>query len=472
MTCTFRLVLYATGNLTMECFVPFTTDFAKVGSKQIGPNYSGLISASFCGRTSDGGTVHIDDMAVNDFNLIEWGTLNINYPKSKFVVDLDSLDPNSKSYLRQIWQMKGYDPKSLPTKGKRKLLGHIIFLIIKEVTIHFRSANQNDIVRESWGIANLQYEGCERGVAGRLYPDSFKVNIHSHAFTFSHADYYQQKIKLLAEFAGVDMTTNVTTEAKVSELTQVESILEIVCYLLSLATMNWVTRLFKDVRKGRELLCTTLLPYFTLPFKRGYNVINIKDGSNCQLKRFVETAFENYRERNNDFPLNHIIEYYISAARAHSPENQFAIAYLALDCLASNVPKYAEKVDGVKLENAAAVTAKENTIDKILKDQHQTLPTNIVHTIADAVAYKEVGDKMKIQYLINKFGVEFGEKTLGDIVSFRGRFMHTGMDRKMESWQHYQNVLGILERMLLTMLGWGGNQYVDRLSGYSLKTLK
>jgi hypothetical protein len=88
------------------------------------------------------------------------------------------------------------------------------------------------------------------------------------------------------------------------------------------------------------------------------------------------------------------------------------------------------------------------------------------------VAYKEVGDKMKIQYLIDKFEVEFDRKTIGDIVSFRGRFMHTGMDRKMEARNHYQNVLGILERTLLAMLGWKGNQYIDRLSDYGLKTLK
>lgn len=268
------------------------------------------------------------------------------------------------------------------------------------------------------------------------------------------------------------MTANVTTEAKFSELTQVESALEIVCYLLSLATMNWVTPLFKDVYRGGELISTTLLPYFTLPFKRGYNVINIKDGSNCQLRRFVETAFERYRELNNDFPLKHVIEYYISAVRAHSPENQFAIAYLALDCLASNAPKYAEKVDGIQLENESAVSAKENSINEILQNRHQTLRREVIREIADAVAYKEVGDKMKIQYLIDKFGVEFDRKTIGDMVSFRGRFMHTGMDEKMEAWKHYQNVLGILERMLLVMLGWKGNQYVDRLSDYSLKTLK
>jgi hypothetical protein len=49
--------------------------------------------------------------------------------------------------------------------------------------------------------------------------------------------------------------------------------------------------------------------------------------------------------------------------------------------------------------------------------------------------------------------------------------MHTGMGGDMKPWKNYVNLLGILERTLLAMLGWKGHPYIDKLSGYSLKTL-
>ena len=41
----------------------------------------------------------------------------------------------------------------------------------------------------------------------------------------------------------------------------------------------------------------------------------------------------------------------------------------------------------------------------------------------------------------------------------------------MEAWTNYENLLGSLENTLLAMLGWKGHPYIDKLSGYSLKTL-
>jgi hypothetical protein len=416
----FKLTLYATGSLTIECNTLFTTEFAVIGSRNIDPNYDGSFNASFTGRTHDGGTVDIDDMTLVDFNLIDQGMipLNDNNSESKFVVDLDSLHSNAKSFLSQIWQMKGGDPRSFPTQGKRKLEGYMSFLIIREVRIDFRSVNQNDTVTESWGLTNLQFAGCEQGIAGRPYKDSFKINIDRLTFIISHVDDYQQKINQLRITEGVDVTAKVIAEARYSELPQAESVLEKVCYLLTLATMNWVTRLYKDVFKGGEKISTTLLPYFTLPFKGGYYLIDMRDGNDCQLRRFLETTYANYIEQESNFPLKNVIEYYISSARQHSPENKFAIGYLGLDCLASNAPKYAEKIDKKKLENKGSVDATEKRIKEFLGNREHNLTAEVIRDLADAIAYKEMGDKMKIQYLVSKFEVKLDKKILDDVVSF------------------------------------------------------
>jgi hypothetical protein len=61
MECQFELSLYRTGSLNLECSIPITTEFARSGCKQIDDNQFDLSTASFTGRTSDGGTVHIEE---------------------------------------------------------------------------------------------------------------------------------------------------------------------------------------------------------------------------------------------------------------------------------------------------------------------------------------------------------------------------------------------------------------------------
>jgi hypothetical protein len=73
--------------------------------------------------------------------------------------------------------------------------------------------------------------------------------------------------------------------------------------------------------------------------------------------------------------------------------------------------------------------------------------------------------------LRSKFEVKFNKKILDGVIGFRGGFMHTGRGGETEPWNQYLNVLGILERILLAMLGWKGNQYFDKLSNFSSKTL-
>jgi hypothetical protein len=135
------------------------------------------------------------------------------------------------------------------------------------------------------GLTNLRFKGCEeeqQGIAGRgPYLDSFRIGIVGPTFTISYVDNYNQKIRELRRTIGVDVTANAIAEAKYSELLEAESVLEKVCYLLTLATMNWVTHLYKDVFKGDEKISTTLLPYFTLPFKGGLNLIDVEDRNNC-----------------------------------------------------------------------------------------------------------------------------------------------------------------------------------------------
>jgi hypothetical protein len=196
--------------------------------------------------------------------------------------------------------------------------------------------------------------------------------------------------------------------------------------------MNWVTTLFKDVIRDGRLISTTLLPHFTLPFQKAYHVIDTRNGNDCLLRKFVEMGYNNYTKLENDFRLFDVIEYYVSAARGHSTENQFTIAYLALSTLAGMAPNYAEKKGDNKLEqkkmNAVKITEKK--IRDSLPKKQKNLLDGIIETIADKLANKQIQDYDKMEYLIDEFKVDFDKPILREVVRFRGGFMHmhTGMD--------------------------------------------
>jgi hypothetical protein len=147
------------------------------------------------------------------------------------------------------------------------------------------------------------------------------------------------------------------------------------------------------------------------------------------------------------------------------------IANRALDCLASNAPKYIKKVGDKNLENPDAVSKMEKRTKYSFKGcKLNPHSPELIHDLAKEISYQE-SDEIKIDYLIGKFGVEFDKNTVHAVTSFRGRFIHTSMDPENESMEHYPNVLGILERTLLVMLGWKGRPYIDKLLGYRLNTL-
>jgi hypothetical protein len=458
----FKLTLYTTGKLTLECTTSFTVDFCRIlrRSNQ-GYNPFPLITASFTGTTRDGGTLQITEVTLDDKTFQNEPYTSFDEARSEYRVNLDS--------ATKIIKNCSYGDLIAQPKGNRIIIGKMTFLPIAEVTINFERVHNRDTVSVIWGLTNLEFEGCERH-AGSLDPDSFTVNIDKRKFIIYHVDDYKQKIKELKSTETEDITANVTAAALCSELPEVELTLEKACVLLSFATMNWVTTLFRDVFRDGRLISATLLPHFTLPFKKAYHVIDTRNGDNCPLRRFVETGYNRYTEFKDIFQLRFVLEYYISAARAHSPENQFAIAYLALDCLASKAPEYIEHVGDKKLENPGAVSRMEKRLQGFFKGRNLGLSSKDIHDLANEIAYKE-SDEIKIDYLIDKFGVDFDKNTVYAVTSFRGRFMHTGRDRECKSYDHYHNVLSILERTLLTMFGWKGNEYVDKLSGFTVRTL-
>ena len=63
-----------------------------------------------------------------------------------------------------------------------------------------------------------------------------------------------------------------------------------------------------------------------------------------------------------------------------------------------------------KLENKGSVDTTEKRIKEFLGNREHNLTAEVIRDLADAIAYKEMGDKMKIQYLVSKFEVKLDKK--------------------------------------------------------------
>jgi hypothetical protein len=104
----FKLTLYATGNLTLECTASFTVDFARILRRHNeGDNPFHLIIASFAGTTSDnGGTVQITEAALDLTTFQADRYTSFDQARSEYVVNLDSTCKIIKNCLYKGWNIK------------------------------------------------------------------------------------------------------------------------------------------------------------------------------------------------------------------------------------------------------------------------------------------------------------------------------------------------------------------------------
>ena len=98
------------------------------------------------------------------------------------------------------------------------------------------------------------------------------------------------------------------------------------------------------------------------------------------IKEFLEFSFDKYVSLKKEFGLNHIIEYYISAIRQRSLEEEFLAIVTAFECLNDYIVEYALK-NNVVLESGD-MENKKNTIRKVSKELDLNLDEKSIEKIA------------------------------------------------------------------------------------------
>lgn len=470
MDCEFKLLLQATGKISLECTTLLTKEFAHIASKQMDDSYIEISKASLYGKTDNGGTIEISEVVLDITSLSGYKLeRRVNGAERNYVVHIDSVDELTRNFISRSLEKLGASPNT-SVHGSWVFKCQMSLKVIREVAVRFFDICKDDVLTSLWGLTNMEFAGCEASIIGRTYNDNFSVSANGFRFKFYHIDNYKQKIEQLNLSGGVNVTAEVITAIKYSELTNAESTLDRLCILLTMASLNWVTPMYKDILKDGKTMESYIFPHKTFSFVKADYVIDSTSRNPCQTRAFLELAIKKYWELEGDFGLRFVIEYYISAVRQLNSEDKFIIGFVALECLASYVPDYAKKFGDTLETNAVANN--EKRIKGILSKFNTDLSPQIIHALADALTYKHVGIKARMRYLLSKFDVKIDDGLLNSVVNLRGVLFHTGIDKERLASEQYRNLFSIIERTLLIMLGWRGHEYINKIAGYRRMTLE
>ena len=420
--------------------------------------------ASLTGKSDDGGNISINWMSLDD------ASLKVDRMDARA-----TLDPVSRQIVFNQFE-------AIINSTLIEGTGNLEFVVGSEVEITYGMLEQEDTVGVFVGITNFIFRGCEWNaerpkqyfINGEL---SLKVgdfnlefinipeyNRFVEIFSF---DYFMKQLKS----KQFDITCECISIVKFNEISIMRTIMRKVLYILSFATCNWLATLYEDTYKDRKLVRTILFPHKTFQFIGGQYAINPTDNRDCQLKRLVETGYENYAKFEDKLGLKYIIENYVMSLREGNSEAQYLLLAISLEILASYAHNYAKN-------NMTVVpnrTKKEKEIQLIrnCKNMNVKISDQFFEQIIIWGGFRDTRLKDKIRYIFDEVHLYYTEKELSNFVKYRNIMVHAGVSRNpgklIEEWHNLGN---LIDRLILTLLGWKGNTYIDKSKDYTQQILE
>ena len=196
------------------------------------------------------------------------------------------------------------------------------------------------------------------------------------------------------------------------------------------------------------------------PFIRSRYLIK-NDSYDSNFKSFLEQTYSKYREISCRYRrIGSIIEFYISALSSLVADEKFLIGYLSLETLCSDIVDFDDRADGFIQDSI-------DTMKTDLRSRFRKLSIVAndiqISQIANKIAYKRPSILKSQKYSLNKFNVSFNSNTLRDMYEVRNALFHGDIYDKHKLFQLELNLFDLLDRMILTMVGWKGNAYMSKL---------
>lgn len=469
---TFKLIFYAGGicrliyRIKLEDQLPQIRRLADLTQQDIQNRNipRDNFEASLTGTSDDGGNISINWMSLDD------ASIKVDKTDAQATVD-----PVSRQIVFN--QFEAIIHSSI-IEGT----GTLEFVVGSEVEITYERLGQEDTVSVFAGITNFIFRGCEWDskqprryfINGEL---SVKVGNFSLEFinvpeynrfveTFTF-DYFMKQLKS----KQFDITCECISMVKFNEISAMRTVMRKVRYILSFVTCNWLATLYEDTFKDRKLIRTILFPHKTFQFVGGQYAINPTDNRDCQLKRLVETTYENYSKFEDRLGLKYIIENYVMSPREGNSEAQYLLLAIALEILASYAHEYAK--NNITLVPNITKKEKEVQLMQSCKKMNVRISDQFFEQIITWGGFRDTRLKDKLRYVFDELHLVYTEKELSNFVKYRNIMVHAGVSRNSKKLiDEWHNLANLIDRLILTLLGWKGNSYIDKSKDYIQQTLE
>lgn len=313
--------------------------------------------------------------------------------------------------------------------SKAKQETYAIFRVYDPVSISFTSIDEEETIEIHFGLTNLLFRGCEWSQRELMrIRDKLTFTLDNNTFEIRQVEDFENVSRSLKENPNVHITSELITHVRISEVKETRKKVENVLTLLSLVSGNWVANLYCDIYAQQKLCRTDLRPEKTHPYRKGEPLIDLRHIGNCDLKDFLETTYADFVQKRDDLGLAIVMEYAVTSKTAPMLETKYLLAAIAFECLTSYLPAYFQKKG----------------------------------TSVDLTTFKK-----KIIAIMDEFKVSYDSIEL-KFVDTRDKVVHTGrFPQKVDPLMAWYALSALLDRTLLTIIGYRGKPYLDALKGFA-----
>jgi hypothetical protein len=326
----------------------------------------------------------------------------------------------------------------------------LVMLSASQVTLDFATLQETDSIEVRHGLTNFMFLGClaSHTPSGQTL-DKFNANLDGTQITFRQLLNWDQMNALSNQ--DISLTAEAIAQIHYSDLARVnEELIQDSLILLSFASGTYISSIYEDVYISGRLAKTLLKSEKTTLSHFHDFCVDVKNLQGCDLQSFLESAHPVYRKLSHDLGLDVVIEYYLQMKLASLLELKYLIGVVGIECLLSYVPSYFSKIG--KWRKGSSL------VDKIMS------------RILRRPGRRSLGNK--IMALLNHFSITYNASDL-QFIRIRNKLVHTGHFPPGLQYHTdpYLQLVNFLDRILLTILGYKGGYYLNRLKGYQREAL-
>jgi len=212
----------------------------------------------------------------------------------------------------------------------------LTFEIFHPIRITYQNLQEDDEIEMVQGLSNFLFDGKEATQRGQQWiRDTLRCVLNGKEVRLVQLPDFKQIEEHLKEFRDVRTTCELKVIGKYKEISSLRELSRNTQYLCSLASGNYVTKMYEDIFKEKILLETNLFPLKTYPFSNIEPLIDTSLRGINEFKEYLEGTYLQYVKLKDPLGLPYTIEFFVTSKLYPPMEVEFLLTTTTLECLES-----------------------------------------------------------------------------------------------------------------------------------------